>query len=409
MKKILIALPLVLIMLLSLVPVMAESVEYEVVITPVAKFTRADKNVDVTYGTAKTFKVKSNDDGDAISDKDLGAINLWLNGLVKELQPENSDYIIHTTFAAADLKPAAGDDKNVKKEAEFKYEEKKAVPTECPKQCEEIKVTLRDVSKAHNVKNVIMDEYAVKYGVENNQIPNFEGIVNDYLDTYFPWGSWMIVKAWHGGDAINLPGDMLATNKCTIIIDVIPAFKNISIVHELWDCCVDKDGNTDWSLARTFVEEDVPLAAGLDGLVKISWVDYMTKLTVNQEAAAEIAKNRITKLNAGEYVFQEAIFHENLNLTAYMTGKVYDLNGKEIREIKAKNPVILLKYKRAECLPQEETEAKVDDAKLVAGAETTTNAPAAQQLPATGAKDVTAFFMSAVALLGLGIFFAKKH
>ena len=69
-------------------------------------------------------------------------------------------------------------------------------------------------------------------------------------------------------------------------------------------------------------------------------------------------------------------------------------------------PTVHLFYIEQGCVEEEEAETTEAIEEKVDAAKTPNEE---LQLPATGAQDLLAFFMRAVALLGLGIFFAKKH
>ncbi len=166
-------------------------------------------------------------------------------------------------------------------------------------------------------------------------------------------------------------------------IFVYPALQDIQIIHHLFDC--------NGKVVARFIEN--------------ATIDFLAEL--NDETAAEIAKTRINKINAKGFIFKEAKAEEIVKLPAGVTVKTLD--GEDVTPDE-KLPAIHLYYVNAECLTEnneptetENNESKVDDAHF-----NYTQDPTAT-LPATGAQDLLAFFMSAVALLGIGIFFAKKH
>ena len=384
MKKILIALPLVLIMVLSMVPVMAANVK-----------------VQLNYTVLNDPLDKSNKDKFSLPlevDEEVAKSEEKLEKLVadylKEKYPEDSYRITVTVTAADDDKDATA-----KAEVQAKCSPDPEDPevTECVTLCEEITIELYDM-----YNKVTLDKYTKTYEVKKDQVPDQAGIVEHYLNNFFPYGSYQLFYGWNTKPLIMW---MSEVNDCTIVIKVLPKYEYIQIVHELFDCCITPDGEVKYELWRSFVEDDQRWFSR-DGVMEIPFLDFHTDLMINQEKAAEYAKTRLEKINAMDFVFQGAKFYDGINLTSYMTGKVTDFAG-NVMTISNDVPTIVLTYYRGECVQEEEVEEKVDDAKLVAGAETT--APATQQLPATGAKDITAFFMSAVALLGLGIFFAKRR
>lgn len=164
---------------------------------------------------------------------------------------------------------------------------------------------------------------------------------------------------------------------CDVSIYVRPRVKELQIVHHLFDCSGKE--------VATFLEHD--------------FIDYLTELS--DEDAHEIAKTRIQEMNAKGYIFKEARADIKAELPAGVTVKTLD--GEDVTP-DAKMPTVHLYYIESDCIEEEPAqttvEQKVDAAK-------TPNEEL--QLPATGAQDLLAFFMSAVALLGIGIFFAKKH
>ncbi len=394
MKKILIALPLVLIMILSMVPVMA-AYDGKVQITVKVYNDPLDStNRDVFSEPVKV------DEKIAADEEALGAF------VVKYLRakyPEASYVIdlneakiqpyVEETGNGGEIKPTA----KIIVRAKCSPTPEKPEETKCVVLCDEIKVELYDM-----YNKVTLDKYTKTYEVKKDQVPDQAGIVEHYLNNFFPYGSYQLFYGWNTKPLIMW---MSEVNDCTIVIKVLPKYEYIQIVHELFDCCITPDGEVKYELWRSFVEDDQRWFSR-DGVMEIPFLDFHTDLMINQEKAAEYAKTRLEKINAKDFVFQGAKFYDGINLTSYMTGKVTDFAGNVIT-ISNDVPTIVLTYYRGECVQEEEVEEKVDDAKLVAGAETT--APATQQLPATGAKDITAFFMSAVALLGLGIFFAKRR
>lgn len=466
MKKILIALPLVLIMILSMVPVMAafdNNVSTEITVYPnplkpteqyrtevknialtdveiakkgddLKKYVKAEveklynkanyavtvdsvevyhegkdaaKNtVHLTVAQAQTLKIpgefnKSEDRAGKYLHKDAKPADITGDEGNKVLAKSATTDNIADAYVIEEDIPA---DPEVQASAKVSVKAKCAPPDEtkkdehCPVLCDYITVKLYDVYNKE-----IVDFATKSYEVKKMQVPDQAGILKHYMNNFFPANDYQVLKGWNLQDEI---WGMMSIEDCTIQINVLPLYAQIQIVHELYDCCITPGGDYKYELWRSFVEDDEKWNRR-DGLMEIPFLDFHTDLMINQDKAAEYAKTRLEKINAKDFVFQGAKFYDGINLSGYMTGKVVDFQGK-VATIKNGIPTIVLTYYRGECVKPEETEAKVDDAKLVAGAETT-NAPAAQQLPATGAKDVTAFFMSAVALLGLGIFFAKKH
>lgn len=262
----------------------------------------------------------------------------------------------------------------------------------CAALCSEIKVQIEDV-----FNKVILKDFTRVFKVDKNKYPSFEAIFKTYMAQFFPVNDYQIVNTWYGQPWVEIPG-VLPTQidkDCTITLKVIPLLQKVNVIHVLNDCCTSPDGQVSKRVFKKFVEQGVA----------VDFIKYHTELLIDNAKAAEFAQTRLQKINALDFVFVGAKFDSGINLDGYMTGEVYDLNGKKVATIENTLPTITLIYDRAEC-----AEEKVDNATV--GNTNTTNAPATAagtQLPATGAKDVTAFFMSAVALLGLGIFFAKKH
>ena len=264
----------------------------------------------------------------------------------------------------------------------------------CAALCSEIKVQIEDVFNKE-----ILKDYTRVFKVDKNKYPSFEAIFKTYMAQFFPVNNYQIVNTWYGQPWVEIPG-VLPTQidkDCTITLKVIPLLQKVNVIHVLNDCCTSPDGKVSKNISKKFVEQNV----------YVDFIKYHTELMIDNTKAAEFAQTRLQKINALDFVFVGAKFDSGINLDGYMTGEVYDLNGNKVATIKNDLlPTITLIYDRAEC-----AEEKVDNA-TVGNTNTNTNAPATAagtQLPATGAKDVTAFFMSAVALLGLGIFFAKKH
>ena len=397
MKKILIALPLVLIMVLSMVPVMAAYDGKVQITVKVYNDPLDDTNLDVFSEPVKV-------DEKIAADED--ALGAFVVKYLRAKYPEAS-YVID--LDEAEIKPyVEGTEGEDEGEDETQPTASIIVRAKCSPDpedpdpdclvlCEEITIELYDMYNKET-----LDRYTKTYGVRSNQVPDQAGLVEHYLNNFFPYGSYQLFYGWNTKPLIQWMGEV---NDCTIVIKVLPKYEYIQIVHELFDCCITPDGEVKYELWRSFVEDDQRWFSR-DGVMEIPFLDFHTDLMINQEKAAEYAKTRLEKINAMDFVFQGAKFYDGINLTSYMTGKVTDFAG-NVMTISNDVPTIVLTYYRGECVQEEEVEEKVDDAKLVAGAETT--APATQQLPATGAKDITAFFMSAVALLGLGIFFAKKR
>ena len=392
MKKILIALPLVLIMVLSMVPVMAANVKVQL------KYTVSNDPLDPS--NIDEFSLPLEVDEEIAQDPDQ--LTEFLENYLKAKYPAD-DYIVTIgevvaydpgdPDAGGEPTPASAD---ATVQAKCSPDPEDPDP-DCLVLCEEITIELYDMYNKET-----LDRYTKTYGVRSNQVPDQAGLVEHYLNNFFPYGSYQLFYGWNTKPLIQWMGEV---NDCTIVIKVLPKYEYIQIVHELFDCCITPDGEVKYELWRSFVEDDQRWFSR-DGVMEIPFLDFHTDLMINQEKAAEYAKTRLEKINAMDFVFQGAKFYDGINLTSYMTGKVTDFAG-NVMTISNDVPTIVLTYYRGECVQEEEVEEKVDDAKLVAGAETT--APATQQLPATGAKDITAFFMSAVALLGLGIFFAKKR
>ena len=384
MKKILIALPLVLIMVLSMVPVMAANVKVQLDYTVL--------NDPLDSSNKDEFSLPLEVDEEVAKSKEK--LEKLVADYLKEKYPEDSYRITVTVTAATEEEGATAE---AKVQAKCSPDPEEPEVTECVTLCEEITIELYDMYNKET-----LDKYTKTYGVRDDQVPDQAGLVEHYLNNFFPYGSYQLFYGWNTKPLIMW---MSEVNDCTIVIKVLPKYEYIQIVHELFDCCITPDGEVKYELWRSFVEDDQRWFSR-DGLMAIPFLDYHTDLMINQEKAAEYAKTRLEKINAMDFVFQGAKFYDGINLTSYMTGKVTDFAG-NVMTISNDVPTIVLTYYRGECVQEEEVEEKVDDAKLVAGAETT--APATQQLPATGAKDITAFFMSAVALLGLGIFFAKRR
>ncbi len=410
MKKILIALPLVLIMVLSMVPVMAAFNGKVQLTINVYNDPLDDSNKD-------EFSLPLEVDEETAKSEDK--LKAFLVEYVKEKYPEDNYRIDvaassvipyseeQTEVTEPDEDPAEGDTSDAPEQqqasgtivvrAKCSPDPEEPEVTECVTLCEEITIELYDMYNKET-----LDKYTKTYGVRDDQVPDQAGLVEHYLNNFFPYGSYQLFYGWNTKPLIMW---MSEVNDCTIVIKVLPKYEYIQIVHELFDCCITPDGEVKYELWRSFVEDDQRWFSR-DGVMEIPFLDFHTDLMINQEKAAEYAKTRLEKINAMDFVFQGAKFYDGINLTSYMTGKVTDFAG-NVMTISNDVPTIVLTYYRGECVQEEEVEEKVDDAKLVAGAETT--APATQQLPATGAKDITAFFMSAVALLGLGIFFAKRR
>lgn len=161
-----------------------------------------------------------------------------------------------------------------------------------------------------------------------------------------------------------------------------PIKREIQVIHYLLDCNKHVDAS--------FLE-------------KIE-VDFLAD--IDEEMAREVADVRIEKMNERGYLFVEAQVKDIKDLAPNI--KVYDLEGNEVTP-EPEMPTISLIYARSECFdgdkeePEmtEPTEAKVDAANADYSLQ--------QTLPATGEQDLVTLLMSATTLLGLGIFFAKKH
>ncbi len=467
MKKFLIALPLVLIMILSMIPVMAANVNVPVTISYHSKpaHEAADKIKTETRIISVDEKVAT--DKAALEKAALAEIKSWgfpklgakvepewaVDLVVQEAIPASENPVNYsvTTVEATNIPgliitAAPEGDQNINEEGKKaiqaaidKGEKQVALAAEhlsatevkglyvvvkekvdpknaeitataypkcivdptsketavCAALCSEIKVQIEDV-----FNKVILKDFTRVFKVDKNKYPSFEAIFKTYMAQFFPVNNYQIVNTWYGQPWVEIPG-VLPTQidkDCTITLKVIPLLQKVNVIHVLNDCCTSPDGQVSKRVWKKFVEQGVA----------VDFIKYHTELLIDNAKAAEFAQTRLQKINALDFVFVGAKFNDGIHLDGYMTGEVYDLNGNKVATIKNDLlPTITLIYDRAEC-----AEEKVDNATVGNTNTNTTNAPATAagtQLPATGAKDVTAFFMSAVALLGLGIFFAKKH
>lgn len=181
-------------------------------------------------------------------------------------------------------------------------------------------------------------------------------------------------------DALGRRWIEIDVEACEARIYVYPAKQDIQIIHHLCDCT--------GKVVRRFLE------AGQ--------IDFLADL--NDEVAAEIAKTRIQQMNAKGFIFKEAKVEVGSDLPPGVTVKTLD--GEDVTP-DAKLPTVHLLYVESGCLEEnpDKTEPEVEEKVDAANADYSSQ----QTLPATGEQDLVTFLLSASALLGLGIFFARKH